>query len=613
MKWQPSLGAWPEADGTRFRVWAPEARQVEVVLDQARHALAKAADGTFGGFLSGIQAGARYRYRIDGQGPFPDPASRFQPEGVHGPSAIVAADQFQWSDSGWQGVQRDNLVIYELHVGTFTAAGNLAAVREHLPHLVELGVTAIELLPVADFPGQRNWGYDGVALFAPARCYGTPDDLRRLVNEAHRLGLAVLLDVVYNHLGPDGNYLGVYSPYYFSKKHRNPWGAGLNFDGPHCAMVRRFFIENALHWIHEYHIDGLRLDATQAIVDDSPQHFLAELSTTLRASVPERPIALIAEDDRNLATMVQPPAQGGWGLDGVWADDFHHQVRCGLAGDRESYYADFTGSMADLATTIRQGWFYTGQHSVHAQAQRGTDPSQVPPGVCVVCIQNHDQVGNRALGERLHHQIDLAAYRAATVLLLTVPETPLLFMGQEWAATSPFQFFTDHHPELGRKVTEGRRREFRHFAAFSDPKARERIPDPQAARTFAASKLKWEERAQEPHAALLGLHRKLLQLRRSEPALACGERGCFEAFAVGETALVLRREAQHGPALLVALQMRGAGRVDARKWAGGRRWEAILSTEDGALCPDPQPMRIEAMGPVIDFARPGALILREGP
>jgi maltooligosyltrehalose trehalohydrolase len=449
-------------------VWAPEATSLDVIFEPPGPPAAKLErfpDGTFGGLVPGVAAGARYRYRLDGGNLFPDPASRFQPEGVHGPSEVIDPSTFSWTDDGWGGVARSDLVLYEVHVGRFTPEGTFAATARRLPYLAELGVTAIELMPVADFPGARNWGYDGVDLFAPARCYGTPDVLRRLVDTAHHLGLAVFLDVVYNHLGPEGNYLGTFSRYYFSDKHKSPWGQGLNFDGPKSSMVRQFFIENALHWVHEYHVDGLRLDATHAISDEDPRHFVAQLTARVRESA-GRPVYVIAEDHRNLAHMVRPEGEGGWGLDGVWADDFHHKVRVALAGDNEGYYRDYTGSMPNLARTLNRGWHFTGQYSAYLHEHRGTDPTGIPPRRFVFCIQNHDQIGNRALGDRLHHQIELSAYRAATVLLLCAPATPLLFMGQEWAATAPFLYFTDH-PERWSTRAEDRWRPSKNYRAHS--------------------------------------------------------------------------------------------------------------------------------------------------
>lgn len=612
--WTASLGAWPDPAGTAFRVWAPRQAAVEVIVERphgdAVHALAPFPDGTWSAVVPGVAAGDRYRYRLAPDRVLPDPASRYQPAGVHGPSEVVDPRRFAWTDRRWTGLDRDRLVIYELHVGTFSPEGTFAGAAARLPAVAAFGVTAIELMPVADFPGDRNWGYDGVALFAPARCYGAPDDLRRLVDAAHGLGLGVILDVVYNHLGPDGAYLAAFSADYFTERHHTPWGAGLNFDGAGSERVREFFIENAHHWVHEYHVDGLRLDATHAIADAGPRHILAELAASVRESAPGRGVLIVAEDHRNLRAIVSAEGDGGWGLDAVWADDFHHQCRRLLAGDRDGYFGDFTGRTDDLAATIRDGWFYQGQYSAHLNQPRGTDPAGLPAASFVICLQNHDQVGNRALGERLHHQIDLAAYRAATALLLLAPQTPLLFMGQEWAAGTPFCYFTDHHDELGRLVTEGRRSEFRHFAAFADPAGRARIPDPQALTTFEASRLRWDERDVEPHASIIRLYQALLALRRTEPAFKPG--AAWHVAALDEGTIGLRRGDAAG--LLVIVRLAGGGEVDFTPLAsdvGTRRWRAVLSTEDPDFAVDPSPPEIGA-GPgtaSIRFARPGALVL----
>ena len=619
--WRPTLGAVPGEGGTRFRVWAPDRQSVTLVVERTgdtplRVPLGVEGNGYFGGTVAGVGAGARYRYALDDEGPFPDPASRFQPEGVHGPSEVVAPTPFAWTDGGWPGIAVEALVIYELHVGAFTAEGTFRAVAERLPYLRDLGVTAIELMPVAEFPGSRNWGYDGAALFAPARCYGTPDDLRGLVDAAHRLGLAVLLDVVYNHVGPDGAYLFAFSPWYFTDRYPSPWGKSVNLDGPHATEVRAFLAENALHWVHEYHVDGLRLDATHAMRDESARPFLAELSALVHGSVSGRRVAIIAEDDRNMARLVRPVEAGGFGLDAVWADDFHHEVRRALAGDHDGYYMDYSGTVADIVTTIRQGWFYTGQHSAYAGHARGTDPSDIEPRRLVVCLQNHDQVGNRAFGERLHHQVDLAAVRAVTVLLLTLPQTPLLFMGQEWAASSPFLYFTDHHAELGRLVTEGRRHEFAKFAAFSDPGARERIPDPQSPSTFEASKLRWVELEQEPHAAMARLHRALLDLRQREPALLGAATAPVAVETLGPHALMLLRAAP-GTTLAIVVCLRGHGTLDLaalpvlRGASAGGPWHALLSSESPEFAVDPMAPDLDLSGtaPLIRFHRPSAVVL----
>jgi maltooligosyltrehalose trehalohydrolase len=626
MLWKPSIGAWRAEGKTQFRVWAPEAGAIEVVRETRgaepfAFALNRTADGFFEGNSAEFRAGDRYRYRVGGQGPYPDPASRRQPEGVHGPSEIVDAAEFAWTDAEWRGTPLEELILYELHVGTFTPAGTFASAAEKLPILRDLGVTAVELMPLADFPGDRNWGYDGVALFAPARCYGTPDDLRRFVDQAHGIGLAVHLDVVYNHFGPDGAYHGVFSQGYFSQTHKSPWGAAVNFDGPQSAATRKFFIENALHWIHEYHLDGLRLDATHAMADTSERHFLAELCGAVRDSLQEggdgqRPVLVIAEDVRNLAYMVKPEWDGGWGLDGVWSDDFHHEMRRFLAGDSDGYFEDFAGSAEEIATTARHGWFYSGQYAPFFGEERGTDPSGLSPRRFVFFVQNHDQVGNRALGERLHHQIDLAAYRAATALVLLLPETPLLFMGQEWAASSPFQFFTDHNPELGKRVTEGRRNEFSRFAAFADPETRQRIPDPQDPQTFERSRLNWEEREAEPHASMIRYYQKLLALRRADTAVAKGED--FEIWDLHADTLLIRRREPSGGDLLAVIRLRGAGLADLREnpyanTSFGRRWSVFLTSEENAFAADAMPPRVDESGPVVEFQRPGAVIFKSEP
>ncbi len=621
--WRPAIGAVTAAgQGTRFAVWAPLAQSVAVQLDRPGSAtdvrpLERDRSGVFVGAFADVDAGVRYCYRVDAAGCFPDPASRYQPDGVHGASMTVDPSAFRWTDQPWTGRLASDLVIYEIHVGTFTSSGTFAGVAERLEQLRDLGVTAIELMPVADFSGDRNWGYDGVALFAPARCYGAPDDLRRLVDHAHALGLAVLVDVVYNHTGPEGSYLSRYSPYYFTDRHRSPWGQGVDLDGPHSALVREFFIENALHWIHEYHLDGLRLDATHAIQDRGPRHFLAELTERVHVSAPHRQVHVMAEDHRNLAAMVARVNDFGWGLDAVWADDFHHQMRRLLAGDREGYYGDFSGTVSDLAATLRQGWFFTGQYSAHQRQPRGTDPSAIPARRFVVCLQNHDQVGNRALGERLHHQIDGAAYRAASAVLLTAPQTPLLFMGQEWAASSPFQYFTDHPEPLGRLVTEGRRREFGDFAAFTDPASRNRIPDPQAEATFDASHLNWPERDLEPHASMLRLYAALLAFRRELSAI---DGRPFSAEAYDDDTLIMGWAPTTGVSHLVVARLRGAGTVDLGRSDLACRaiapWVKVLTTEDRPFNAGPAAaVAISGTGiaPILAFAGPAAVIFRARP
>ncbi|HEX6210262.1 MAG TPA: malto-oligosyltrehalose trehalohydrolase [Methylomirabilota bacterium] len=609
--WRPTVGALPEEDGTRFRVWAPAAGRVELAIGPEGgeiRPLTAEPGGYWTGWHGDLPPGTLYRYRLDGGSPgLPDPASRAQPLGVHGPSAVVDPTAFRWQHDGWATPARHEIVVYELHVGTFTPEGTFQAAAARLDALVDLGVTTIELMPLADFPGDRNWGYDGVSLFAPARCYGPPDDLRRLVDRAHGLGLAVVIDVVYNHLGPDGNYLWSYGPY-FTERHHTPWGAAVNLDGEASPHVRRFLIENACHWVNEYRMDGLRLDATHALIDDSARHFLGELAATVRETASERDVWVVAEDHRNLAMMVAPEPAGGWGLDAVWADDLHHEIRCHIAGDRDGYYADYTGAAGDIAATIRQGWFYTGQYSAHRGGPRGTDPAGLAPERFVVCIQNHDQVGNRALGDRLHQTIPLASWRAASALLLAVPEVPLLFMGQEWAASTPFLYFTDHHEELGRLVTQGRRDEFRHFAAFADPSSAAGIPDPQAPETFAASRLDWDEPEREPHASVRRLYRALLELRRTLRPVAAGE---VRARAFGPHAVGVERQGAGGP-LVAVCRLTGEGAVELDGLLDpADDWKVRLTTEDAGFAPDPLPPRLETSGAGarVVFGRPGAVWL----
>lgn len=612
------FGAVPGPGGTRFSVWAPEAAAVDLLLGDGPGArtipLGRRADGVFAATVPGARAGTRYRFRMAGGEAWPDPASRFQPDGVHGASEVVDPREFRWSDAGWGGVPLGSLVLYELHVGTFTPEGTFAAAAGRLEALADLGVTAVELMPLADFPGARGWGYDGAALFAPARCYGRPDDLRRFVDRAHALGLAVHVDVVYNHFGPDGAYAPAFSGRFFTDRHATPWGRAVNLDGEGSAVARAFFVDNALHWIREYHADGLRLDATHAMADEGARHFLAEIADTVRAAEPARHVQVVAEDARNLDRIVRPAREGGWGLDAVWSDDFHHQVRVALAGDRDGYFADFAGEVADVAATIRRGWFYTGGWSAYAGRPRGTPPDGIPPERFVFFLQNHDQVGNRAFGDRLHATADPAAWRAATVLALLVPQTPLLFMGQEWGASSPFLFFTDHEPGLGRRVTEGRREEFRRFAAFADPAARGRIPDPQSAATFEASRLDWDEREREPHAGLLRLHRELLRLRRRHPALRAG--APFEVASEDGESVTLARGAADARLVIVS-RLRGPGpRVTAIPASAGRRAAPgmVLSSEDGRFAADARPAEVVRHGDGwgVRFARPGAVVLDAG-
>ena len=544
------MGAVPTPGGVEFRVWAPAAKGVNLVTDTAEP-MARGDDGLWMLRREDAGPGVRYRFRLDG-GDFPDPYSRFQPEGVHGPSQVVAPA----SPASWQGLDADRLAIYECHIGAFTPEGTFDAAIEKMAYLKALGVTALEIMPVAEFSGRWNWGYDGVDWFAPSRAYGGPEGLRRLIEAAHGQGIGVLLDVVYNHFGPEGNYLRHFSPDYFTGRYHTPWGDAINYEG--CPQARRLAIDNALYWLGEYGADGLRLDATFAIFDGSPKHLLRELSEAVRA---ERPGAiLIAETHENDVRYLLPMDQGGWGFDAVWADDFHHAVRRRLAGDAEGYYQDYAGTIDEIARTLNQGFLYEGQRSAYSGHPRGTPARGRSPREFVYCLQNHDQVGNRAFGDRLSGSISSGLYLAASALLLLAPSTPLLFMGQEFAASTPFLYFTDHSPDLGKLVTEGRRAEFASFSAFADPDRRERIPDPQAQATFLASKLDWREAEDSP---VLRLYQECLRLRRELPA------GRPTAAALGQDAL----ELDYGQQLLVV----NLGRTEL---ALPRQGEVLLDTED---------------------------------
>jgi maltooligosyltrehalose trehalohydrolase len=491
--------------------------------------------------------GTLYKYRLDGHA-FPDPASRFQPNGVHGPSQVIDGRAFRWTDHNWRRHALTDLVIYELHVGTFTAEGSFQAIVQKFDHLRGLGVNTIELMPIGDFPGRWNWGYDGVCLYAPSRAYGVPDDLRSLVDAAHRAGFTLLLDVVYNHYGPEGNYLGAYSDRYFTTKHHTPWGPALNVDGEDCQPVRRHLIENAIYWMTEFHLDGFRLDATHTIADDSPKHLMQEIAEQAQ----ERGGLLICEDPRNERKIVLPRDQQGYGCDAVWADDFHHVVRVQMTKEDEGYLGYFRGTIEELVQTLREGWLFTGQLQKDG-IPRGTSGADLAPERFVCCISNHDQVGNRAFGDRLNQIVSPASYRAVSGFLLLSPYTPMLFMGQEWAASSPFCYFTDHEPRLGRRVTEGRRKEFAQFSEFRDPAKRRKIPNPQAASTFRKSKLHWRELKKLEASAVLCLYRDFLRFRVER--LRERGRGSWVVDQVADSTIAIRYSTPEAPGLLILVQL----------------------------------------------------------
>jgi maltooligosyltrehalose trehalohydrolase len=498
-----------------FRVWAPRADRVEAVAGQRRIAMSQADGGWWTCHAEEAGPGSDYAFSLDGGPPRPDPRSAFQPAGVHGPSRVVDHAAFAWADSGWRGVSLAGSVLYECHVGTFSAAGTFDGAIEHLGHLANLGVDAIELLPVAEFPGRRGWGYDGVDLFAPHHAYGGPAGLKRLVDAAHAHGLGVVMDVVYNHLGPAGNYLPEFGPY-FSAQHHTNWGEAVNFDGPGSDEVRRFVIDNALMWLRDYHCDGLRLDAVHAIVDDSATHILEAIAVEVEALAAHvrRPLFVVAESDLNDPRFVRGRDAGGYGVDASWADEWHHALHATLTAEVSGYYQDF-GPLPLLAKALRQAWVYDGTYSPHRQRVHGRPPTGLAGNQFVVCTQNHDQIGNRALGERAAALMSDGRLRIAAALLLTSPFVPLLFQGEEWGARTPFQYFTDHSDAgLGRAVSDGRSHE---FAAFGwDPAD---VPDPQQPATFDRSRLDWEEPRKDQHADLLNWYRRLIALRRQIPAL----------------------------------------------------------------------------------------------
>ncbi|MEY2439799.1 MAG: maltooligosyltrehalose trehalohydrolase [Verrucomicrobiota bacterium] len=577
-----SQGAEVVNGGVRYRTWThhrnPEVLIINPEIGTARELpMSGEGRGYFSCFDPKGRAGDLYRYRLNGKD-FPDPASRWQPAGVHGPSQVHDPNVYQWSDAGWSRPGFDELIVYELHVGTFTWEGTFRAAIPKLQHLVSLGVTAIELMPIADFPGDRNWGYDGVMLFAPARTYGNPNDLRAFIDAAHGSGLAVILDAVYNHLGPDGNYTGVYHPGYFKAERKTPWGDALNFEE---EAVRTLFLENASYWMEEFHFDGFRLDATHAIIDDSQPHILAEITTRVHA----RGGYVIAEDERNLSMLCASASEEGLGFDGCWADDFHHIVRVMATGEREGHYRNFGGTIEELADTLENGWHYRGQRQRTTGNPRGTECRSLRPEQFIYCISNHDQVGNQAFGERVGRKISPATYRAASALLCLAPYTPLLFMGQEWNASTPFQFFTDHNPELGSKITEGRRREFRDFPAFREPELLETIPGPQKATTFLDSKLDWSESVDHSHAAVLQLYREVLQLRRFHPAFRYRAREHWRVLALeDEIIAIVYGPVDHGQCLILT-DLKGGHRLpclqrDELRAPTGRNWSAVLSTNE---------------------------------
>lgn len=530
--------------GVDFRVWSPSAKQVRVVFEGQNEnvpplTLLPQDFGYHSGYAASAKAGSLYRFELDeGAAPYPDPASRFQPDGPHGPSEVIDPESFDWTDAKWRGVKIEGQILYEMHIGTFTPEGTWQAAIRELKELAQVGVTVLEIMPIADFPGRFGWGYDGVDLFAPTWLYGRPDDFKAFVNEAHAAGLGVILDVVYNHLGPDGNFLPSFSPDYFNPNIKTDWGNAINFDGTNCEPVREFYLTNAVYWVKEFHLDGLRLDATQDIHDTSPTNLLEELSKRTREAAKDRDIILIAENEPQDTRLVRAPSAKGFGLDALWNDDFHHSAIVALTGRNEAYYSDYNGAPQEFVSAIKYGYLYQGQWYAWQKGRRGTFGLDIQPASFVAFIQNHDQVANTARGERPNILAPRGKYKALTALLLLAPSTPMLFQGQEFGATTPFLYFCDHRNELSKMVREGRSTFLAQFRSLALPEMQKVFGDPGNPSTFEASKLNFSER--QTNSAMYALHKDLLALRRKDPVFQQQRKGAVDGAVIGHSAFVLR-------------------------------------------------------------------------
>jgi len=595
------LGALSTDGIARFRVWAPEAARVDVVFaddDSQPFALSREDGGYFSGASS--TSARLYKYRVEGAGPYPDPCSRFQPHGVHGPSLLVDPNTFAWTDATWRGIAIERQVIYELHIGTFTREGTFDAAAGKLEYLCDLGVTVLEIMPIAECPGRWNWGYDGVQLYAPYHVYGDHEALKRFVDRAHALRLAVILDVVYNHLGPDGNYLHRFSPHYFSRRHRTDWGEPFNLDEAHNAGAREFLIGNACYWIREFHLDGFRLDATQSVFDSSRTHLLAELTERARAVAQPRRIIVIAENEPQCGEQLLPVKAGGFGIDAMWNDDFHHSARVALTGSRDGYFRDYTGRAQELLSCVRRGFLYQGQWYTWQSKARGSPLHGREAAACVIFLQNHDQVGNTAAGVRIHSNSAAARYRALIATTLLAPQTPMLFMGQEFGASTTFTFFADHSEKLSRLVHAGRREFVGQFRAYADARLQALIPDPGAEQTFLDSKLDWNEVAHNRH--MLSLHRDLLRLRAHDPVISRQAVASIDGATLSEHSFLLRWfDVEHGDRLLI-VNLEGdlpAGSIAEPLLAPprGSGWQTAWSSEA------PEYGGLGAFEPVADHGR----------
>ena len=584
------FGAELQSDGSvRFRLWAPSHDRIELQLLDQPGALGLRCEAGGWHTLTTRRAtrGSRYRFILPDGMAVPDPASRFQPEDVHGPSEVVDPQAYLWHDLEWRGRPWSDAVLYELHIGCFTAGGTFVGAIERLQHLRELGVTAIEIMPLVDFPGSRNWGYDGVLPYAPDSSYGDPQQLKALIDAAHGFGLMVLLDVVYNHFGPEGNYLSLYAPQFFSARHHTPWGAAINFDGEGSRTVREFFIHNALYWLTEFHCDGLRLDAVHAILDDSPVHVLAELAQRVRTSLPGRHVHLVLENEHNQAQWLERGGDGQPQLySAQWNDDAHHVLHVAATGDAEGYYSDYIGRTDRLGRALAQGFAFQGELMPYRGAARGEPSAHLPPSAFVAFIQNHDQIGNRALGERITALAPSPAVRAITALYLLLPQIPMLFMGEEWHCPQPFLFFCDFGAGLEEAVVRGRRQEFARFEAFRDESVRAGIPDPQAAQTYCDSKLDWTGLDEPDAAATLSWYRELLAVRRRHIAPLLPTLSSAGAYRVlSASAVLVRWHGSGGTELTLMANLKGQPAAEFPPAADTLLWQEGHADAVGGLGP----------------------------
>lgn len=553
------IGAEPaRSGGVQFRIWAPERRTVEVVweLSGEPFSLSSEENGYFSGYIAEARSGDAYRFRLDGSDALvPDPVSRFQPDGPEGPSIVVDPDEFRWTDEGWPGVHLRGQVIYEMHIGTFTREGTWEAARRELPELRHAGLSLLELMPVHDFCGRFGWGYDGVAFFAPTRLYGKPDDFRRFVDDAHRAGLGVILDVVYNHVGPRGNFLKQFSRDYFTERYKTEWGEAINFDGPNCAPVREFFLTNARYWIEEFHLDGLRLDATQAFFDESRKHILQEIVETARAAAAGKSTIIIGENEPQNSKLLRSTKDNGFELDALWNDDFHHSAMVALTGHNEAYYTDYRGTPQEFISSLKRGYLYQGQFYRWQKKRRGTSTAGLEPASLINYLQNHDQIANSGRGWRVHRLSDPGLYRALTALFLLAPQTPLLFQGQEFASSAPFTYFADHEGELAELVKKGRLKFLHQFPSLTANEMQSELPDPGDLYRFDLCKLDFSER--ESHHGIYALHKDLLRLRAVEPAFNSQTPGRVDGAVLSGHAFVVRyfHAEKHDRMLLINLAL----------------------------------------------------------